>query len=275
MDRCNRILTIPLSSEYVDDDEKRKTSDVLKSHVDTHTLLANSKIAEAAQLIRQRMDSLMNKHEEMMAASHAYMVEASRLYKEAVDRHVVSLQTSVQSGAALAQGFTVEAEKVKKKTLSSYVVPPLKLDDKELGFVKQLKELQEEHRVLQVRYEHLQASKGGAVEQLNSAREVNREALQVIADLEERIKILNQDKLGLELRQNKLVKEVETLKRKRRDSNSPSPAQSAFKLRILRRGETESPTPKQFSLSPKKSRNRTKSWDQPAPGQEKIARAKH
>jgi hypothetical protein len=71
------------------------------------------------------------------------------------------------------------------------------------------------------------------------------------------------------------VKEVGTLKRKRRDSNSPPPAPSAFKLRILRRGETKSPTPKEFSLSasslppPKKSRNRTKRWDQPAPGQER------
>jgi hypothetical protein len=156
--------------------------------------------------------------------------------------------------------------------LSTHVVPSLKLDDKELGFVK---ELQEEHRVLQVRYEYLQTSKRGAVEQLNSAREVNREASQVIADLEERVKILDQDKLELELRQGKLEKEVETLKRKRRDSPSPPAAKSASKLRILRRGETEPPAAMESTLSPsslpppKKSRNRSKRWDQPATVQER------
>jgi hypothetical protein len=102
----------------------------------------------------------------------------------------------------------------------------------------------------------------------------NDEAAQVILDLEGRIKNLDQVKLGLELWQVKLEKEVETLKRKRRDSPSPPPVQSASKLRILHRGEKESPTPKESSLSPsslpppKKSRNRTKRWDQPAPGQE-------
>jgi hypothetical protein len=133
--------------------EKRKTSDILRSHVDSHTLVAKSKVSEAAQLIRERRDSLMNKHEEMVTASHAHMAEASRVYKETVDTHVAALQTSVQGGASLAQEFAVEVEKVKRKILSACVVPPLKLDDKELGFVKQLKELQQEHSDLQRRHE--------------------------------------------------------------------------------------------------------------------------
>jgi hypothetical protein len=125
----------------------------------------------------------------------------------------VALQQSLQGTASLDQELKEQADKFKRMFLSTHVVPSLKLDDKELGFVKQLKELQEEHRVQLMWYEQLKASKKGAVEQLNSAREVKREASQVIADLEERIKFLDQDKLGLEFRQVKLEKEVETLKR--------------------------------------------------------------
>ncbi len=99
--------------------------------------------------------------------------------------------------------------------LSTHVVPSLKLDDKELGYVKQLKGLQREHSVLLLEYERLQEFKEGAVKQLNTAREINRETSQLIADLEERNKFLDQDKLGLELMQVKLEKEVETLKKKR------------------------------------------------------------
>jgi hypothetical protein len=188
------------------------------------------------------------------------------------------LQTSVQSGAFIAQNFVVESEKVKRKILSSRVVPPLKLDDKELGFVKQLKDLQEEHRVQLMRYEQLKTSKKGSVDQLNTARIVNREASQVIADLEERIKFLDQDKLVLvlELQQGKLEKEVGTLKRKRRSTPSPPPAKSATTptLRVLQRGGKKPPGAMDSTLSPsslpppKKSRNRIKRWDQPAPGQE-------
>jgi hypothetical protein len=96
----------------------------------------------------------------------------------------------------------------------------------------------------------------------------------VIADLEERIKFLEQDKLVLEQNRVHLVKEVETLKRKRRGTPSPPPAKSALTptLRNLRRGEKELPAAMESTLSPsslpppKKSRNRSKRWDQPAPG---------
>ncbi len=100
----------------------------------------------------------------------------------------------------------------------------------------------------------------------------------MLADLEKRNKFLDQDKLGLELMQVKLEKEVETLKkRKRRSTPSPTPAKSAPTptLWILKRGEKESPAAKETTLSPsslpppKKSRNRSKRWDQPAPGQGK------
>jgi hypothetical protein len=61
----------------------------------------------------------------------------------------------------------------------------------------------------------------------------------LIADLEERNKFLGQDKLGLELKQAKLEKEVETLKRKRRSTPSPPPAKPVTTptLKILQRGE--------------------------------------
>jgi hypothetical protein len=130
--------------------------------------------------------------------------------------------------------------------------------------------LLEEHR-------QLQESREGVVEQLLTAREVNGETSQLIADLEEKIKLLEQAKLGLELKQIKLKGEVETLKRKRRSTPSPPPARPATtpKLRILQRREKESTAAMEFSLSPsslpptKKSRSRAKRWDQPAPGQER------
>jgi hypothetical protein len=126
-----------------------------------------------------------------------------------------------------------------------------------------------------LRYEQLQESKEGAVKQLNTAREVNRATSQLIADLEEKNKYHDQDKLVWELEQVKLRKEVEILKRKRRNTPSPPPAKSAPTptLRILSRGEKESPAAMETTLSsssllpPKKSRNRSKRWDQPA-GQE-------
>jgi hypothetical protein len=81
--------------------------------------------------------------------------------------------------------------------------------------------------MLLLQHEQLKDSKSRAVEQLDSAREVNKGASQVIADLEGEINNLGQDKLGLELKQVKLEKEVDTLKRKRRSTPSPPPAKSA------------------------------------------------
>jgi hypothetical protein len=116
--------------------------------------------------------------------------------------------------------------------------------------------------------------KGRVLEQLNSAREANKGASLVIAELEEKVKLLEQEKLGLELKQIKLKGEMETLKRKRRSTPSPPPAKPAAtpKLRILQRDEKESTAAMESSLSPfslpptKKSRSRAKRWDQPAPG---------
>jgi hypothetical protein len=70
---------------------------------------------------------------------------------------------------------------------------------------------------------------------------------------------------------------VENLKRKRRSTPSPPPVKSATtpNLRILKRGEKEPTAAMESSLSPsslpptKKSRNRAKRWDQPAPGHER------
>jgi hypothetical protein len=75
-----------------------------------------------------------------------------------------------------------------------------KLDNKELGFVKQLKELQSEHSDLQRRQELLEASKKRVFDQFATMRAGNNEAAQVISDLEGRVKNLDQEKLGLELR---------------------------------------------------------------------------
>ena len=84
----------------------------------------------------------------MIEASQASLMEASKVFKETVDKHVAALQTTVQSGASIAQNFAEEAEKARRTILSSRVAPSLQLDRKELGFVKQLKELQEVHHKL-------------------------------------------------------------------------------------------------------------------------------
>jgi hypothetical protein len=106
--------------------------------------------------------------------------------------------------------------------------------------------------MLLLEHKQLQESKEGAVnETAQHCSRSHRETSQLIADLEEKNKFLGQDKLGLELMQVKLEKEVETLKRKRRRTPSPPPAKSAPTptLRILKRGEKESPAAKDYSLS--------------------------
>ncbi len=67
------------------------------------------------------------------------------------------------------------------------------------------------HHKLLSQHELLQATKSRVLEQLNSAREANKGASLVIADLEEKVKLLEQDKLGLELKQIKFKGERETL----------------------------------------------------------------
>ncbi len=232
-------------------------------------------MTNSARLLKDRKDEILKKHEQTMAASQAHIAEANRVYRETVDNHVVALQQQLQGTSSLAQGLKEQADKLKKMVLSTHVVPSLKLDAKDLGVVTQLKELQVEHYAHLVLHEQLEASRNRVVDQLNAAREVNREASQVIADLEERIKFLEQDKLVLEQSRVHLVKEVETLKRKRRSTPSPPPARLApTTLRILRRAEKEPPAMETtlspaFIPPPKKSRNRSNRWDQPAPGQEK------
>jgi hypothetical protein len=237
---------------YVNSDEQRKTDRRLSNHINALTPNVKEGVTVATHILKDRKEDILRKHDEAMATSQQQIAEASRVYKETVDRHVGALQQSLQGTSSLAQGLKKQAEKLKKMVLSTHVVPSLKLDDKELGYVKQLKELQREHSVLLLEYERLQESKEGAVKQLNTAaREVNRETSQLIADLEERNKFLDQDKLVLEQKQVKLKKEVETLKRKRRNTPSPPPAKSAPTptLRILRRGEKESPAAIETTLS--------------------------
>jgi hypothetical protein len=263
--------------QYVEDDLRRTTCDLLTSHIKAETEHAKARVSQAAQNIRDKRDSIIGEHDRMIEASQANLREASKVFKETVDKHVAALQTTVQSGASIAQNFVEVTENARRTILASRVSPSLKLDHKELGFVKQLKELQETHHKLSSQHELLQATKSRIAEQLNSAREANKKASLVTANLEEKVKSLEHDKLGLELKQIKLKGEMETLKRKRRSTPSPPPAQpeTTPKLRILQRGEKESMAAMESSLSPsslpptKKSRSRAKRWDQPAPGLER------
>jgi hypothetical protein len=145
--------------QYVDDDLKRKTCDILTSHIAAETENVKARVSQAAQDIRDKRESIIGEHDRMIAASQANLMEASKVFKETVDKHVAALQTTVQSGASIAQNFAEEAEKARRTILSSRVAPSLQLDRKELGFVKQLKELQEVHHKLLSQHELLQATK--------------------------------------------------------------------------------------------------------------------
>jgi hypothetical protein len=172
----------------------------LSEHINAVALNVKEGVTNATRLLKDRKDDILKKHEEIMVASQAQIAEANRVYKETVESHVEALQQQLQGTASLAQGIKEKADKLKKMVLSTHIVPSLKLDDKDLGFVRQLRDLQAEHYALRVVHEQLKESKDGAVKQLNTAREVNRKIAQVVADLEERIKFLEQHKLGLELK---------------------------------------------------------------------------
>jgi hypothetical protein len=237
--------------KYVDEDEQRKTSNLLSEHIRRETDSLTTNISRAAEMLQRRKDELQRQHDEVMAATHQHVLEVSRTYREAIGRHAEALQLSVQGTHVLAQGLKDEARKLKDVIVSSDIVPSLRLNGEELGYIKQLKELHLNHRVLLEEHRQLQESREGVVKQLLTAREVNRETSQLIADLETKIKLLEHDKSGLEFKQVKLKSEMETLKRKRRSTPSPPPAKPATtsKLRILQRGEKESTAAMEFSLS--------------------------
>jgi hypothetical protein len=132
---------------YVDRDEQRKTDSRLSNHIEGVTEHLKGKIADAISILKDRKDDLLRKHDEAMAASQQQMAETSRVYKETVDKHVAALQQSLQGTSSLAQGLKEEANKLKKIVVSAHIVPSLQLDGKDLGYVKQLQELQHEHSV--------------------------------------------------------------------------------------------------------------------------------
>ncbi len=106
----------------MNDDEKRKTDKILSDHVGSLTDVVKRSVSDATSLIKDRQEDLLSKHEEMMAATHDHMVDASRLYREAVDKHLVSLQMAVQGSIVLVQDLKVAANKVKEKVFSVHVV---------------------------------------------------------------------------------------------------------------------------------------------------------
>ena len=52
--------------------------------------------AVATGMLKDRIKEILRKHDEGMATSQQQIAEASRVYKETVDRHVVALQQSLQ-----------------------------------------------------------------------------------------------------------------------------------------------------------------------------------
>ncbi len=94
-------------------------------------------MSQAAQNIRDNRDSIIGEHDRMIAASQANLMEASKVFKETVDKHVAALQMTVQSGASIAQNFAEEAEKARKTILASRVAPSLQLDHECQGILYQ------------------------------------------------------------------------------------------------------------------------------------------
>jgi hypothetical protein len=101
---------------YVDSDERRKTDSHLSNHINANTEHLKEKVADAMKTLQDRKDDLLRKHEETMAASQQQMADASRLYNETVDKHIVSLQLSLQGTSSLAQGLKEEADKLKRRS---------------------------------------------------------------------------------------------------------------------------------------------------------------
>jgi hypothetical protein len=80
--------------KYIDGDDQRKTDKDLSEHINAVTSNVKEGVANAARLLRERKDNILKKHEETMAATHDHMAEASRVYRETVDRHVVCCDAS-------------------------------------------------------------------------------------------------------------------------------------------------------------------------------------
>ncbi len=60
--------------QYVDDDLKRITLDILTSHITAETEYAKVKVFQAAQSIRDNRDSIISEHDRMIAASQASLL---------------------------------------------------------------------------------------------------------------------------------------------------------------------------------------------------------
>ncbi len=77
--------------QYVEDDLRRKTCDILASHIEAETGHVKAQVSQAAQYIRDNRDSIIGEHDRMIAASQANLMEASKVFKETVDKHVAAL----------------------------------------------------------------------------------------------------------------------------------------------------------------------------------------
>jgi hypothetical protein len=124
-----------MKRQYVDNDEKRKTARTLNDHADSLTKEVQTAVTEATILILDRQKAHMLRHEEMVAATHDHLAEASRIYREAVDKQVDSFHRSSQSSVVLAQDLKVEANKVREKVLSIHFVSSLKLVERNRGLL--------------------------------------------------------------------------------------------------------------------------------------------
>ncbi len=89
--------------KYVDEDEQRKTSDLLSEHIRHETERLTTNFSRAAARLQHRNDELQRQHDEAMVASHQHVFEVSRAYREAIGKHAESLQLSVQGTHVLAR----------------------------------------------------------------------------------------------------------------------------------------------------------------------------
>ncbi len=73
---------------YVDEDEQRKTSDLLSGHIRRETDRLTTNVSRAAEMLQHRKDELQRQHDEAMVAHPRTYHEVHRR-KEPL--HVVSL----------------------------------------------------------------------------------------------------------------------------------------------------------------------------------------
>jgi hypothetical protein len=86
---------------YVDENEQRKTSDLLSEYIRRETERLTTNVSRPAEMLQHRKDKLQRQHDEAMVASHQHVLELSRAYREAIGKHAVVRARHSRSGSVM------------------------------------------------------------------------------------------------------------------------------------------------------------------------------